>query len=133
MRMIIPALATLALASPVMAQDEAAQDDAPDFAALVSVTYECERGVELPVVYINQQDGPGHVVALIEGRMMTLPQVISASGRAIAPMAIRPMSSGARATWPSSITVTRTNPGSCWANAWPVRPSPRADGYSDAA
>lgn len=80
MRMIIPALAALALASPVMAQDEAAQDDAPEFAALVSVTYECERGVELPVVYINQQDGPGHVVALIEGRMMTLPQVISASG-----------------------------------------------------
>lgn len=68
MRLALPALALL-LASPVAAQD---------VAELVSVTYRCERGVELPVVYVN--DEAGHVVALIEGRLLVLPRAISASG-----------------------------------------------------
>lgn len=47
-------------------------------AELVEVTYHCERGVSLPAVYVN--DGEGHVVALIEGRLLVLPRAISASG-----------------------------------------------------
>lgn len=46
----------------------------------VAVTYLCERGVELPAVYVNEGDGPGHVVAVIEGHLLLLPQAISASG-----------------------------------------------------
>ena len=76
MRMIISALTAIVLAhvGPALAQDSAAQD-----ATLISVTYECERGVSLPVVYVNQPDGPGHVVALIEGRMLVMGQEVSAS------------------------------------------------------
>lgn len=68
MRHALPVLAVL-LASPVVAQDTT---------ELVSVTYHCERGVDLPVVYVN--DEAGHVVALIEGQLLVLPRAISASG-----------------------------------------------------
>ncbi|MCF7700035.1 hypothetical protein GLR48_12050 [Loktanella sp. M215] len=36
--------------------------------------YTCERGVEIPAVYINVEDGsePGVVVLMVEGRMINL-------------------------------------------------------------
>lgn len=51
--------------------------DAPEF---IEVTYHCERGLTLPTVYVNLADRPGYAVALIEGRLTFLEQVISASG-----------------------------------------------------
>lgn len=49
-------------------------------AELIEVSYHCERGVEIPVVYINTPDQPGQLVAMIEGRLVAMTQVISASG-----------------------------------------------------
>lgn len=46
----------------------------------VPVTYHCERGVELQTVYVNPGDGEGAVIVQIDGRMLVLPQAISASG-----------------------------------------------------
>jgi len=45
---------------------------------LIQTTYVCERGVEVPVVYIN--DGTPVAVIYVERRMVVLPQVTSASG-----------------------------------------------------
>jgi membrane-bound inhibitor of C-type lysozyme len=53
---------------------------------IVTATYHCERGVAVPVAYINT-DGPGAVVLTVEGRQIALAQQISASG--------------ARFAWPS--------------------------------
>lgn len=53
---------------------------ATDALEFIEVTYHCERGVTLPTVYVNFADQPGYAVALIEGRLTVLEQVISASG-----------------------------------------------------
>lgn len=47
---------------------------------LLPVTYLCERGVAVQVVYVNGPDGDSHAIALIEGRMHVLPIAIAASG-----------------------------------------------------
>ncbi len=49
-------------------------------------TYLCERGVEVPVSYVNGADGSVAVLH-VEGRLVTLP--------------IAPSASGARYAWPS--------------------------------
>ncbi len=53
---------------------------------LTGGTYICDRGVELPVSYVNGGDG-SVAVLYVEGRLITLP--------------IGPSASGARYVWPS--------------------------------
>ncbi|MWB77115.1 hypothetical protein GLS40_03670 [Pseudooceanicola sp. 216_PA32_1] len=63
-----PAAAATALlaATPLAAQD------------VIEVTYVCERGVEIPVVYIEGEASTA--VLLAEGRMVVLPRAVSGSG-----------------------------------------------------
>lgn len=44
--------------------------------------YTCERGVEIPAIYINSKDGtePGIAVIQVEGRLINLETTIAASG-----------------------------------------------------
>ena len=53
----------------------------------MAMTYVCERGVEVPAVYVNHPDEPGIAVIGIEGRMVNL--------------VVEPSGSGARYGWPS--------------------------------
>ncbi|NDV00478.1 MliC family protein [Pseudoroseicyclus tamaricis] len=48
-------------------------------AEVITTRYLCERGVEIPVTYVNGVD-PAVVVLVVEGRMMTLEQEVSGSG-----------------------------------------------------
>ena len=55
--------------------------------SLVGVTYECERGVQVPVTYVNDGAGGSVAVLVVEGRQVALlPE---------------PAASGARYGWPS--------------------------------
>lgn len=47
---------------------------------VVSVSYTCERGVSLPVTYINAEDSPGLAVMQIEGKQVALRALPSGSG-----------------------------------------------------
>lgn len=47
---------------------------------LISVSYDCEAGVEIPVVYVNPPEGNGYAVALVDGRLVGMRHVVSASG-----------------------------------------------------
>lgn len=67
MRALGAAGVLLGLATAAVAQD-----------AVIEATYLCERGVEIPVVYVTG-DTPVAVL-LAEGRLITLPQARSASG-----------------------------------------------------
>ena len=67
----------LALSALLLLLPAAALADAPE---LLPVTYECERGVTLPVVYVNGPDGSAQVVAWIEGGLRVLQIARSASG-----------------------------------------------------
>lgn len=49
---------------------------------LNTVTYTCERGVRVPVTFINQDEGPGYAVMMFEGKLI--------------PMRLAPTGSGAR-------------------------------------
>lgn len=62
---------------------------APAFAApamagldLIAATYICERGVEVPVTYVNETGGEGQSIAVltVEGRQVSLFVEISGSG-----------------------------------------------------
>lgn len=44
------------------------------------VTYVCERGVSIPVVYINPANGTPMAVLAVEGKLVTLKNERSASG-----------------------------------------------------
>ncbi len=46
---------------------------------LVTARYLCERGVEVPVAYVNA-DGASVAVLTVEGRQIALQQEVSASG-----------------------------------------------------
>lgn len=46
----------------------------------VSVTYVCERGVEVPVIYVNSATDTSYAVAQIDGKMVGMHIVISGSG-----------------------------------------------------
>lgn len=61
----LPALSQPALSQPVQ---------------LLPVTYLCERGVTVPVVYVNGPDDDTHAIALIEGQLRVLAVAVSASG-----------------------------------------------------
>lgn len=54
----------------------------PAMADTISATYLCERGVEVPMVYVNpsREEEPAIVVLMAEGRLIRLEQIISASG-----------------------------------------------------
>lgn len=67
-----PALAALFLLLP-----PAALAEAPE---LLPVTYECERGVTLPVIYVNGPDDHAQAIAWIEGGLRVLQIARSASG-----------------------------------------------------
>ena len=45
-----------------------------------ALTYMCERGVEIPTVYVNHGDELAVVVLWIEGRMINLERTEAASG-----------------------------------------------------
>jgi membrane-bound inhibitor of C-type lysozyme len=47
---------------------------------LISVTYLCDGGVEVPVVFINPKDGPAYAVSRIDEKLLGMRQVISGSG-----------------------------------------------------
>lgn len=47
---------------------------------LIPVTYLCERGVEVPVVFVNPEGGDGYAVAQIDGKLLGMRQAVSASG-----------------------------------------------------
>lgn len=47
---------------------------------LVSVTYVCERGVQVPVVFVNPGSGEAYAVARIDGKLLGMRQAVSASG-----------------------------------------------------
>lgn len=47
---------------------------------VVAMTYTCERGVEVPAVYINVDQDPGIAVIGVEGGMFNLEAEPSASG-----------------------------------------------------
>lgn len=47
---------------------------------LISVTYLCDGGVEVPVVFINPQGGDAFAVAQIDEKLLGMRQVISGSG-----------------------------------------------------
>lgn len=54
---------------------------APTFALdAMAMTYVCERGVEIPAVYVNHPGEPGIAVIHVEGRMINLVTEMSASG-----------------------------------------------------
>jgi membrane-bound inhibitor of C-type lysozyme len=74
-RRLAAALGAFALAAPASAGMDT-----------LGATYLCERGVEVPVSYVNGSDG-SVAVLYVEGRLITLPIAISASG--------------ARYAWPS--------------------------------
>ena len=47
---------------------------------LIPVTYVCERGVEIPVVFVNPEGGDAYAVAQIDGKLVGMRQAVSASG-----------------------------------------------------
>lgn len=49
-------------------------------AATQALTYRCERGVEIPAVYVNAEGQPGVVVLWIEGRLINLEAIDNAMG-----------------------------------------------------
>lgn len=49
-------------------------------ADLISVTYACARGVTVPVVYVNSAAEDHLAIAMIDGHLVAMRQVISASG-----------------------------------------------------
>ncbi|MFQ1700954.1 MliC family protein [Loktanella agnita] len=49
-------------------------------AEIRALTYMCERGVEIPAVYVNHNDELAVVVLWVEGRMITLERAPAASG-----------------------------------------------------
>ncbi|MGP9804601.1 MliC family protein [Paracoccus sp. NSM] len=67
-----PTLAALFLLLP-----PAALAETPEF---LPVTYECERGVTLPVIYVNGPDDHARAIAWIEGGLRVLRIARSASG-----------------------------------------------------
>lgn len=48
--------------------------------ALNSVVFTCERGVHVPVTFINAPDAPGYAIAQIDGHQIAMAQVPSGSG-----------------------------------------------------
>ncbi|WP_170363539.1 MliC family protein [Ruegeria arenilitoris] len=54
----------------------------PAFAQIdiLSVTFTCENGVELPVTYFNPSDGEGAAAMIVDGQLIALRQVQSGSG-----------------------------------------------------
>lgn len=46
---------------------------------VLPATYQCERGIEIPAVYVNTDDA-SLVIVHVEGHLVTLDQEISASG-----------------------------------------------------
>ncbi len=69
--MIRPALCIAALLLPACALAEM---------QVQAMRYTCERGVEVPVVYVNDETGPGIAVLHVEGGMYNLQSEQSASG-----------------------------------------------------
>lgn len=47
---------------------------------ILSVTFFCENGVELPVTYFNPTEGEGAAAMVVDGRLVALRQVQSGSG-----------------------------------------------------
>lgn len=47
---------------------------------ILSVTFTCENGVELPVSYFNPAEGEGAAAMIVDGRLIALRQVQSGSG-----------------------------------------------------
>ena len=65
------------LALPFLVTPAMAQESAGD---MIQQTYICARNVEIPVTFVNTPEGESYAVALIDGQMRAMRQVISASG-----------------------------------------------------
>lgn len=83
MRLAILLLAA-ALPLPLAAQDAAMPDGLAGL-GVVTATYECERGVRVPVTYVNADAGGSIAVLQVEGSQVALEQAVSASGARYAP------------------------------------------------
>ncbi len=67
-------LLALAVASTLCGAAAQAQID------ILSVTFTCEGGVELPVTYFNPAQGEGAAAMVVDGTLVALQQVPSGSG-----------------------------------------------------
>lgn len=63
----------MAMAGAVAAQDQQTAD-------LVALTYRCEDGTQIPVIYVNPPGSEGYATAIIESKLVGMRHVISASG-----------------------------------------------------
>lgn len=72
-RLSIPVFALIACLAPAgLAQATTDQ--------VISMSYRCERAVEVPVVYVNSSEGASYAIALIDDRLVAMRRVVSASG-----------------------------------------------------
>ena len=67
-RILTPAVACLGTMALAQADD------------LIPTTYLCERGVEVPVVFVSPGGSEGYAVAQIDGKLVGMRQAVSASG-----------------------------------------------------
>ena len=67
----------LFLALPFLVTPAMAQESAGD---VIQQTYICARNVEIPVTFVNTAEGESYAVAMIDGQMRAMHQVVSASG-----------------------------------------------------
>ncbi len=51
-----------------------------DGGEIMTETYQCERGVTIPVTYVNLSEGGAIAVLSVDGRMVTLAIAVSGSG-----------------------------------------------------
>lgn len=71
-------IAALLLAGPAIAQEGT---NRPEDGAFVSqVVFTCERGVRVPVAYVNTPEGDSFAVIQIDGRQVPMIQTVSGSG-----------------------------------------------------
>ncbi len=75
--------ALLVMATPALA--EATPPDTPsnrpeDGSFISQVMFTCDRGVQIPVAYVNASDGHSFAVIQIDGHQVAMVQVVSGSG-----------------------------------------------------
>lgn len=73
-KFLLKTFALLMLASPSLA------DARPVETQFIPVDYQCERGIKLPMIFVNDTQGRSNVIATIDGKLLRLSQVVSASG-----------------------------------------------------
>lgn len=78
MTRILPVASLVLFVGPAFAE---MPSNLPEDGAFISqVTFTCERGVVVPVAYINNAPGHSFAVAQIDGQQIAMIQVVSGSG-----------------------------------------------------